>query len=280
MDIVFAVSSGILLALVSNYLLDYLVVSRGLVHQKTRLFKIIGLKHEGNMLAMSTHLNPEKVFTPAQFPICYACMEKMTCLRFFFGQKCVNCGATPRTRFWVLLVGLPIIFGWLTLNPITGFRIGDIYLLIVFYAMVFIMDMEHRVILYPLTIAGILFGAYFGISYHGILSTLAGGLAGGAIMLLFYWLGILYIRYLRKTSKPKINEVALGFGDVSLSFILGLILGWPGILGGLFFGIVLGGFFSGAFLLIKISKKQYAPNDLILPYAPFLIIGALLIMLL
>jgi hypothetical protein len=279
MNILMAVASGVFLAFLSNSLLDYMIASRGLAYRSLRPFKIMGKGEDIFSVSNISTLESEKIFVKNEFPVCHACHTKIGFVRYFFGGKCPACGASPRKRLWILLLWMPLIFVILTLFPIFGFRIGDIYLLMTFYTMVFVMDVEHRVILLPLTLAGILFGAYFGIHYHGILYTLYGGLAGGAIMLLFYWLGVLYIRQIRK-SDPAMNEVALGFGDVSLSLILGLILGWPGILGGLFFGILLGGLISGGLLLFKVLLKKYAPNDLILPYAPFLIIGALLIMIL
>ena len=45
----------------------------------------------------------------------------------------------------------------------------------------------------------------------------------------------------KNNSKYSEEDVALGFGDVHLSGILGLLLGWPGITGGLFVAIILGG---------------------------------------
>jgi leader peptidase (prepilin peptidase)/N-methyltransferase len=160
------------------------------------------------------------------------------------------------------------------------FRIGDIFLLCTFYILVIVTDMEQRVIPFPLTFIGVFFGLYFGFTYHGLVNTCFGGFVGGGIMLIFYGFGILYIRYIHNPNNPSVNEPALGFGDVTLSLILGFILGWPGILGGLFFGIVLGGVMSAILILFKLLLKKYAPNELIVPYAPFLIIGALIIMLL
>lgn len=280
MNILIAIVSGIFLAFLSNSLLDYLIASRGLAYRTLRPFKIMGVG-ENNFSGISvSELNSEQIYIKNEFPACHNCHIKFGLLRYFFGSKCPACGASPRKRLWILLLWMPLIFVYVTLFPIFGFRIVDMFLLLTFYTMVFVMDVEHRVILLPLTLLGVLFGFYFGIHYHGVLYTLYGGLAGGAIMLLFYWLGVLYIRQVRKTTDPSMNEVALGFGDVTLSLILGLILGWPGVLGGLFFGILLGGVISGGLLLVKIGLKKYAPNDLILPYAPFLIIGAFLIMIL
>ncbi|MSU60548.1 MAG: prepilin peptidase [Candidatus Staskawiczbacteria bacterium] len=65
----------------------------------------------------------------------------------------------------------------------------------------------------------------------------------------------------------------MGFGDVKLAILLGLILGFPNILAGLFLA-----FFSGAIIgvaLMLIDKKGLKSE---LPFAPFLILGTFLAM--
>jgi len=70
------------------------------------------------------------------------------------------------------------------------------------------------------------------------------------------------------------DEVALGFGDVNLSGILGMLLGWPAIVVGLFFGILAGGVVSLVIILWMLISKKYRAFTAI-PYAPFLILGAI-----
>ncbi|PIR90601.1 prepilin peptidase [bacterium (Candidatus Gribaldobacteria) CG10_big_fil_rev_8_21_14_0_10_37_21] len=62
---------------------------------------------------------------------------------------------------------------------------------------------------------------------------------------------------------------AMGFGDVKLAFLLGLLLGWPNILVGLMLA-----FFSGSLVglgLIVAGKKKMSSQ---VPFGPFLIAGA------
>jgi leader peptidase (prepilin peptidase)/N-methyltransferase len=281
MNYILSIITGIVFAYAANYILDYLPYQRGLTGKKVRSMDVVGDKKDTRKSLFRKDLpSVEKIFSSVSFPFCSSCLESKRWFDYFLGKKCDICGTGASWRFRILLLIMPIMFLILLINPVEGFRIVDIYLLIVFYVIIFFMDMEHRVILVPVTYAGILFGVYFGLNYHTFVGTILGGIAGGGIMLLFYWIGILYIRFVRKTSDPNMYEVALGFGDVTLSLILGLILGWPGILGGLFIGILLGGLVSGGLLIGKFLTKKYAPNDLILPYAPFLVIGAFLIMVL
>jgi leader peptidase (prepilin peptidase) / N-methyltransferase len=63
----------------------------------------------------------------------------------------------------------------------------------------------------------------------------------------------------------------MGFGDVKLAFLLGLFLGWPKILPGLFLA-----FFIGAIIglgAIMLGKKKISSE---VPFGPFLVLGTFL----
>lgn len=139
------------------------------------------------------------------------------------------------------------------------------------------MDLEYRLILNPISLAGAIIGVCTGLYLHGWISTILGGVAGFGIMWVLFFLGELYLRFLSKKRGEVIEEVALGFGDVNLGGVLGLILGWPGITAGLLFAILIGGLVSGGYLLYTMINKRYRPNTAI-PYAPFLILGAMLLL--
>ncbi|MBI2573818.1 MAG: prepilin peptidase [Candidatus Wildermuthbacteria bacterium] len=61
---------------------------------------------------------------------------------------------------------------------------------------------------------------------------------------------------------------AMGFGDVKLAFFMGLFLGWPNILVGLFLAFSMGAFVGIS--LVFLRKKQFSSE---VPFAPFLILG-------
>lgn len=155
-----------------------------------------------------------------------------------------------------------------------GFWLSLPYFL--YFALVFIMDVEYRVVLYEVIGAGILLAIPMGIYWNGWLKTLLGGAAGFGIMFILYYFGILFNRWMSKKRGEEIEEVALGFGDVNLSGVLGLLLGWPKIAISLFFSVVVGGIFSGLYLLVSVLARRYRPFTAI-PYAPFLVIIAIIL---
>ena len=139
-------------------------------------------------------------------------------------------------------------------------------------------------ILHPTSIFGALFGLGLGLWINGLFPTLIGGLAGLIIMLVFYYFGILFSRFrvrrMQAAGQDSDNEEALGFGDVILAGVLGLILGWPFIWFGLLLGILLGGLAGVLMVLYLMILKRYKTEALMvfMPYGPFFITSAFLIL--
>jgi prepilin signal peptidase PulO-like enzyme (type II secretory pathway) len=92
-------------------------------------------------------------------------------------------------------------------------------------------------------------------------------------MLGLYFVGALFARYIVHRRQEGFNDEALGFGDVILGGVLGLILGWPAIIGGLFISILLAGAISMIYLILTLLARKYRAFTFI-PYGPFMIAGA------
>ncbi len=168
---------------------------------------------------------------------------------------------------------------WFYNDQVLPFPLG--MLLLIYLAIVLIIDLEHRVILHPVSIVGAVLGLGIGIYLRsgqslasGITSTLLGGAVGFGIMLVFYFLGEWFVKRMAKKGSMPADEVALGFGDVNLSGILGLLLGWQFIFYCLFFAILVGGVVSLVIILGMLISKKYKAFTAI-PYAPFLIMSAI-----
>jgi prepilin signal peptidase PulO-like enzyme (type II secretory pathway) len=122
---------------------------------------------------------------------------------------------------------------------------------------------------------GILLGLVIGWMIRGPLETILGGIAGFAMMLGLYYLGILFTRVVGRMRNVEIDEVALGFGDVYVMGGLGLMMGWPEVVGGLLLALILGGLASGLITLGTWLARRYQPLRAI-PYAPFLLLAAVI----
>lgn len=197
-------------------------------------------------------------------------------------RRCVH-GHKRNIRAWVvLIISIAISFYvWFSPPEKIGYGLGLI--LITYFGLIFVIDLEHRLILHPTSIFGAIFGLFIGILKRGVAPTLYGGLAGFAIMLFFYLLGVLFAkirtRRMIEAGQEADDEEALGAGDVILVTILGLILGWPVIWFGLLTGILLGGLVSIGLIFWLLISGRYSKNALMtfIPYGPYFVTSAFVI---
>ncbi len=125
--------------------------------------------------------------------------------------------------------------------------------------------------------AGLIIGVLAGFNMgHTWLNTGLGLITGLGVMFLLYLFGMLFVYLVNKRRDEKIDEVALGFGDVTLTGVMGAILGWPGIWAGLVLAILLGGIASLGYMLWLWLKKRYELNT-VLPYGPYLIVATIIL---
>lgn len=240
------------------YLLEFLAV--GIVSWLVGA----GLNYLADVLPVS------RSFSPA---VCRSCQNSYRWQDYLFLRKCKTCRTPRQARAWI--VQFAGLVGTLAIWYFPPRALGHYAALIVFFyfGLVFIMDVEHRVILHSVSIAGAALAIPLGIWQNGWLDTLIGGVAGFGIMLALYYFGELFRRVMARARGQEIEEIALGFGDVNLTGVLGLMLGWPRITACLFAAIILGGLLSGAIILIQVIRKRYSAFTAI-PYAPFLLISA------
>lgn len=155
-----------------------------------------------------------------------------------------------------------LIFGHLTFGFDLSFDIWILtflYLLTIacFLIIIFIYDLKHYIIpdkiIYPAI--GLAF-LYRIVNLETLQTAFIAGIAAAAFFFLI-WL----------ISKGK----WMGFGDVKLAFFMGLFLGWPGILVGLFSAFLIGS--AVGIALILLAKKKLKSE---VPFGPFLITGTFL----
>lgn len=206
-------------------------------------------------------------------PVCKNCGAQESFQDILLLRPCSFCHNYPGIRSWLVLITIPLLFEYLYLFSPSPLGFGVSSLLILFFAIVFIIDVEHREIYTVITLIGGIICLSCGWKLHGMSRTLWGGIAGYAIMFALYWMGIGFNHVLEKIRNIEIDEVALGYGDVTLSGVLGLVLGFPGIAYALLMAILLGGMFAGVMLVMGKIQNKYQ-SFTAMPYAPFLLIGA------
>ena len=86
-----------------------------------------------------------------------------------------------------------------------GYVLG--WVLWLYFAVVTVIDLEHRLILHPISWTGAVLGLGLGIWRHGILYTLLGGVAGYGTMFALYLLGGLFARWMARRRGEELDEV-------------------------------------------------------------------------
>jgi prepilin signal peptidase PulO-like enzyme (type II secretory pathway) len=207
-------------------------------------------------------------------PTCPQCGSAFSTADYLLLRPCPSCG---KARSWRTYITQAILFlgtAFIWISPPKSLNFWVAYILLIYLAVVFVIDLEHRLILHPVSLTGAALGLAIGASVHGLSTALIGGAVGFGAMLALYYLGEVFTRFMSKRRGQEIDEVALGFGDVNLAGVIGLMLGWPLIIFGLLFAILLGGAFSLIFVAFMLSRKKYEAFSAI-PYAPFLVLSVI-----
>ena len=223
-------------------------------------------------------------YSPRQIlPTCanQECKQPYPWTDYLLLRCCRKCGKRQRVRTFLVLVLAMIASLYLWFRPPVklGFALG--LLALTYLLLIAVIDFEHRLILRPLSFAGLTLTVITGFLMHGWQSTLIGGLFGFGVMFIFYLFGILVTRRIAKKQNqdPKEAEEAFGSGDVTLATILGLFLGWPLIWFGLLLGVLLLGIgvipIAAGLLIKRRSRKETLM--MYIPIGPPFILGTILL---
>ncbi|MEW6286518.1 MAG: A24 family peptidase [Chloroflexota bacterium] len=225
-------------------------------------------------------------------PACPRCQTPFSWTDYLTLRACRNCGTRRSLRTWVVLILAAASFLYLWLFPRPGLGLPLSLIVLTYFGVIIVIDLEHRLILFPTVIAGAVLGLIVGTYLFskqdgilsGLLTSVLGGVAGFVIMFLFYKLGEVVARYrarkMRAAGQAEDDEEALGGGDVYLSGVLGLMLGWPNVILGITAGALVGGVVGLLAVIAYLIQRRYAENSLMtfIPYGPSLVLGAFYIL--
>lgn len=183
-------------------------------------------------------------------------------------RRCRYCQATiPQRPFWVELGT-----GFLFALTCWYYGLSLQFVATAFYLSLFlvlgVIDLEHQLILnkivYPAAAAALLIDIFLPppgiidltlpLPLTGAISGVMGGATGFILFLAIYLVTLLIYK-----------QEGIGFGDVKLAGLIGLVAGSRLVLVALLMGVILGGFVSMALLLLKIKGRKEA-----IPFGPFL----------
>lgn len=217
-------------------------------------------------------------------PFCTHCQEQFPWFNYLvWPRRCLGCAHQRSARVWITEFVFVYALVVIVLRPPERLGVFAGWLWLVYFGVITIIDLEHHLILHPVSLVGAVGGLLTGWWIHGIIPTLIGGIAGFGIMWTFYAVGAKMLQWFNRRRKTQENSVmidedeAIGFGDVNLSGVIGLLLGWPGVLAGLILAILLGGAGSLVALGWAAVRGRYHPG-LSIPYGPFLALSTIILL--
>lgn len=178
--------------------------------------------------------------------------------------RCRYCQATiPRRLLWVEL-GTGALFGYLYWYY--GFSIG--LAIVTFYCCLFlvlmVIDLEHHILPNKLVYPGIIVALAISVAFSvfpnslEIVPEIGNASAGGAIGLGLFLLIIV------------VSRGGMGWGDVKMAALIGLVTGFPLVFIALFLAVVLGGLVAWILILVRVKSRKQS-----IPFGPFLSLGVM-----
>lgn len=205
---------------------------------------------------------------------CPSCGTKRSYQEYLFFKACKNCGFISRRVFIVWISCIISLFAAFQYSFL-GFSVAVMdSIIIFFYFLVIVIDLEHHLVLHKVTLAGGMIFLIIGILSHRLLPTLFGLIAGAVFFFIIFLLGQAYSAIKAKQTGQPVED-AIGFGDVTLSAVCGSLVGWPTIITVLVYGIALGGISS---LLYLVFEKIYRKKDVsqaFIAYGPYISLSTL-----
>jgi len=157
-------------------------------------------------------------------------------------------------------IGLAVAYGylWIMLGPSVKLIFYLIYSTV--FAIILITDIERRLIPNAVTFPAIAIALIGSLVIPEITwwSALIGGAIGFAFFLLAYVVGTTVF-----------GPLALGQGDITLAFLVGIITGFPLVIEALVITIFVGAGISAILLITRVRGLRDP-----IPYGPFLVVGA------
>ena len=200
--------------------------------------------------------------------------DNMPIISYLFLRGCCRyCRTRIPVRVPIVEAVMGLFFGLFFWKFGLGLELGISYVYTSLLILIFVIDLENQLVLDKITYPGMVIALVFSFFFPGlegmtmvsgealskVLSSLAGGVLGLSAMALPYILT---------------RHRGIGFGDVKLGALVGLMSGFPLVFITIFLSWIIGGVVAVTLLALKI-KKMKDP----IPSATFMAIGAMVTML-
>ena len=194
--------------------------------------------------------------------------------------KCLTCESSLKLRSLVVEIVSPLMLLYLYQRFDLTLRFGLLALLLECFLLIAVIDLEHRLILYVTIIPSAVIAIVYGLLGAGydLSKILIGGAVGFGAVYVIYFFGWVFGAVTARIRGEELSEVPFGGGDVNLAGVIGLAVGWSGIILALFIAVMSGGVSAALYLTVSLIRRRYNLFTPI-PYGPFFILGAVILLL-
>jgi leader peptidase (prepilin peptidase)/N-methyltransferase len=182
--------------------------------------------------------------------------------------RCRYCGAPiPRRILWVEL-GTAVLFALACWQYGLSVELAIALFYSCIFIVIMVIDWERGLILnkivFPAIVTALVLSAVFSIFLPDIeiVPFIGRAALGGGIALALFLLVVIFSRG------------GMGWGDVKLAALIGLVTGFPGVFIALLIGAILGGVVASTLLALKVKRRRQA-----IPFGPFLALAAIVTLL-
>ncbi len=204
----------------------------------------------------------------------------LSLIAFLRGRRVSPDGSKLGWRYLLVEVALAAAFAALAAAYPLDVQLAFYLLYVWVFALVTVIDVEHRLILFvvmvPAALLAVLDAILTPVPRPSLADSLTGGAMGFGVFWLFWYGGVLFnkARFRGETHQ----EVAFGFGDVMLAGVCGLILGWQSMIFAMFITVFAGAFGGLLWMLSRLVSGTGYAMFTALPYGPYIVLGTMVML--
>ena len=178
--------------------------------------------------------------------------------------RCRYCNTPiPRRLLWVE-VGTGVLFAYLYGHYGFSIELAVVTLYCCLFLVLMVIDLEHHILPNKLVYPGIVVALAISVAFSvlpnnlEVVPEIKSAAAGGGIGLGLFLLIIV------------VSRGGMGWGDVKMASLIGLVIGYPLVFVALFLAVVSGGLISWVLILTRAKSRKQS-----IPFGPFLSLGAI-----
>jgi leader peptidase (prepilin peptidase) / N-methyltransferase len=262
MQLLIALVAGFISGVVVNLLADYLPVRRHHILASRDPFV-----SRSAVPAAPPFIPRRTDGRPWPFPLWSGVVAALVGARVFDPRR--------QVRRIAVELGLAVVFALITLQYADYPSLPFLLFYAAVFALIIVIDIEYRWILFetiwPPALVALVEAAFW--PRIPLEESIRGGLYGFGALYILYLLGLAFARAVAVFTGRRVGRTVLGFGDVRMGTLSGLILGTVALVPALLIMMITGGIAAAVLIVSKVIRTRRYRIFSAIPYGPYIVIG-------